>query len=304
MATRTHRSMPVGHSYWGEFAGVAQFPNVAAAPIQSAKVQVGDTAYDSVTANLYACTTATPGAAVWASAHAPGGDRVLWLPTSTADFTLLARDAGTNTAIGFGTMALEPYDQGLTLTKAAGSTPGVSIWQAVGLSIPATNRFRLTCKIGGRATAAAGVSPMVFFGAQSINRFCAINRLAANTVRWGGVIRNNVSTFSVYDPASFGDIGPNDNQNGILTMDVTVRQPSGGVDPAFEIVIDSGYSLFTRVGDLTTSWTGGAPPHSSGWNAAWQGGGNLVVGVGCEEYAGAGSSVISNLAVLKHPLDW
>ena len=304
MATRTHPLMPVGHSYWGEFAAVTQFPNVVAAPIQSAKVEVGDTAYDSATGNLYVCTTATVGAAVWASAHSPGGDRVLWLPSSTADFSLLDRDAGTDSAISWGAMPLEPYAEGLTLTTGGGSTPGVTIWQAVGVSIPATNRFRVQAKVGGRATAAAGVSPMVFFGAQSALRFCAINRLASNTVRWGGVIRNNVTTFSTYDPAAAGAIGANDNQTGYITLDVIVRQPSGGVDPAFEIVLDSGDGLTTRVGDITTSWTGGAPPHSSGWNAAWQGGGNLVIGFGCEEYAGAGSSVMSNLAILKHPMDW
>lgn len=304
MATRTHRLMPVGHSYWGAFASAAQLPNALGATLQSAKVQVGDTAYLSSAAELYVCTAATVGAAVWATAHAPGGDRVLWRPAGTGDFTLLYRDAGTDAALSWGAMALEPYAQGLTITTGAGSTPGFTIWQAAGLAIPATNRFRMQAKLGARATAAAGISPMMFFGIQSINRWLAVNRLASNTVRWGGLLRNNVTTVSTYDPGSSADIGANSNQNGYVTVDITIRQPSGGVDPAFEIVVDSGEGLTLRVSDITTSWTGGSPPHSSGWNAAWQGGGALVCGFGSEEYAGAGSSVISNIAILKHPLDW
>ena len=65
MATRS--PTPV-HSYWGNtFAAYAQLPNVAGATIQTANVEVGDTAYVPSDDMMYFCTVATLGAAVWSA---------------------------------------------------------------------------------------------------------------------------------------------------------------------------------------------------------------------------------------------
>ena len=65
MATRSgSNSIP----FWGRFATAALLPNVAASPTQlpAGILETGDQAYVTGTSTFYVCTTATPGAAVWA----------------------------------------------------------------------------------------------------------------------------------------------------------------------------------------------------------------------------------------------
>lgn len=287
----------MGHSYWGVFAGIAQLPNVLGAPIQSAKVQVGDTAYDSVTGSLQMCTTATVGAATWSDPQGVPDELVLWEPTSTADFSLLAADAGTGTSISFGTNAVSPFEPALNFSKGGPTTAGTRIWELVGFTWPSTNRVRMLARIGPRATATAGVSPQLFFGAHATNRYLSVLRNNLATGEWLGIIRNQNLTSTLYD--SGAGIGA-----GQVVVDVAVRQPSAGIDPAFEICVQPAGGYRARINGLSTAWTGGSPPHSSGWNAAWQAGGDLKLGFGTFEYANAGTGFISSIAVLKHPLDW
>ncbi len=62
------RSPTPVHNYWGNtFAAYAQLPNVAGATIQTANVEVGDTAYVPSDDMMYFCTVATLGAAVWSA---------------------------------------------------------------------------------------------------------------------------------------------------------------------------------------------------------------------------------------------
>lgn len=54
------------HAYWGAFT-TANLPNVSGSANETSVLAVGDTAYDTTTGGLKVCTTATAGAAVWAS---------------------------------------------------------------------------------------------------------------------------------------------------------------------------------------------------------------------------------------------
>ena len=299
MALRSHVAMPVGHFYWGVFAGVAQLPNVLGAPIQSAKVQIGDTAYDSVTESLQMCTTATVGAATWSDVQGVPDSLVLWRPTSVADFALFAQDAGAGTSISYGASTLSPYEPALLFSKPGATTPNTTtIWEPVGFTWPSTNRVRMICRLGPRATASPGLSPQVFLGCQATNRYISIARNAAATSEWFGLIRNQNATSTVYDSGT--GLGA-----GQLVIDIAVRQPSPGVDPAFEMCVQGAGGNRVRINGLSTAWTGGSPPHSSGWNAAWQAGTTpLKLGWGTFEYTGAGSGFISSIGILKHPLDW
>lgn len=290
--------MPVGHSYWGVFAGIAQLPNVLGAPIQSAKVQVGDTAYDSVTGKLQMCLTATIGAATWSDVQGIPDELKLWEPVNTASFSLFAQDATGTMGMSYGTNPVTPFEPALLLSTPAGgiSTP-TTIFQPVGFSWPSTNRIRMICRLGPRATSPPGISPTVYFGCQAASRSFGIARYALATGEWTALIRNNTPTSSAFNSGQ--GIGA-----GQLVIDVAVRHPSPGIDPAFEVCVASGSGYRLRINSLSTSFTGASPPHSAGWNAAWQAGGNLVVGWGGFEYTGIGSAFISSIGILKHPLDW
>lgn len=311
MATRSHPLMPTGHSYWGVFADTTQFPNVAAAPIQSAKVRVGDLAYSVADVALYVCTTQTAGAAVWASFRTDNSP-TLFRPTSTGQFTLLSRDAGTTMTLALGTMAAEPFYDQITLTSLGG-TPGMTWWET-SVQVPATNRFRLMGKIGPRVTVSPGISPQIGFAVQTADRAAWIQRSDSSTQQIFTVIRNNLVTESIASGAdAVAGVGPNATPGGgDFFADVVLRQPSPGVDPSFEIVIcgfgnaaGSGVNgQSKRLNSLSTLYAGGVPPGTLGWDAAWQTGGNLKICVGGYEYAGAGSSFIAGFRIQKHPLDW
>lgn len=310
MATRSHPLMPMGHSYWGNVASLAQLPNVVGATIQSAKVRAGDIVFVVAEAGVYVCVTPTVGSAAW-SALQTDSSPTLFRPASAGDFTLLSREAGTTMTIGVGTMAAEPFYDQITLTSLGGATPGMTWWETP-VAIPATNRFRIMGKLGPRATAASGVSPQIGFAMQNYDRAAWIQRSNPTTTLINTVIRNNVAGESL---ATGGNavtgVGPNASPGGgDFFADVVVRQPSPGVDPAFEITMygfgsaSGSNGQGKRVNSLSTLYLGGNPPHSLGWDAAWQSGGNLKICVGGYEYAGAGASFIAGFRIQKHPLDW
>lgn len=62
------------HSRWDDAATPAALPNVAGSPTQSTDLKVGHTCYSVSDSTLYFCTTATFGAAVWASGGGGGGN--------------------------------------------------------------------------------------------------------------------------------------------------------------------------------------------------------------------------------------
>lgn len=67
MATRTPSASPT-HHYWGNgFSDAAQFPNVAASPLQSTTLETGDRAYvaSGPDMGVWVCTDATLNAALW-----------------------------------------------------------------------------------------------------------------------------------------------------------------------------------------------------------------------------------------------
>ena len=313
MATRSHVSMPTGHSYWGNFASEAELPNVSGATVQSAKVRAGDIAFNVGTAGVFVCTTPTVGSAVWEPLRSDGSP-TLFRPTSAGDFSLLSRDAGTTMTLAVGTMANEPFYDQITLTGLGGGSAGMTWWETPAVPVPATNRFRLSGKLGPRATAAAGVSPQVAFAIQNADRACWLQRDNVNTQLALTAIRNNGVAESIASGATASTgVGPNATPGGgDFFIDVVLRQPSAGVDPSFEIVLcgfgnvaGSGINGGSRrLNSLSTLYTGGVPPGTLGWNAAWQGGGALKFAIGGYEYVGAGSSFIAGFRVQKHPLDW
>lgn len=75
MATR--QRVPI-YPRWPSVATSASLPNVAGSPTQSAYLQVGDECYVTAAERPFVCTTATLGAAVWAT---PTGGSPDYIPT-------------------------------------------------------------------------------------------------------------------------------------------------------------------------------------------------------------------------------
>jgi hypothetical protein len=94
------------HSYWGNFAGAANLPNLAASPVQDAALQTGDTAFDSIGGLLYVCTDATLGAAVWVALGAGAASSLMtW---NGVDLTQFGAPVTLTGALGTAVLSVVP----------------------------------------------------------------------------------------------------------------------------------------------------------------------------------------------------
>lgn len=301
MATRSQVS---SHPYWGLYASTAQLPNVSGASVQSANVQQGDTA--AVGSSLYVCTTATVGAAVWAEVGSTGGRSLWkWNRTDVTQFTqdyIAASMAGTllvETPSKFGNPLLV-WSKGVT----AGS--GFVYYVINDFTIPTSGRFvinvRMGPRSGGGSAYGTNVTPYLVPMYQDETHAYRVARRSASTGELRHSILNNNATESVMD---VGAISMNNDDAAPIQVEMFVRQPSG-VDPAFH----SSLRGFTQaavppnsdVSGLDPGFSGGAPPHSSGWHASWQSEVSKVA-VAFECATGAGKSFLADFTISQHPLD-
>lgn len=163
------RSQIGQHHYWGNFLVDSQLPNVLGATVQNPALQTGDVAYVTGTPDLYVCTQATLGAAIWqvagSSSGGGGASNVIYKWDELGVTPLFASSApdvvgGLNGALA-ASVSYVPATTGGTVLQPSlrfsmtniGTAATSSLWAVTDPAFPTLpSRFIARYKVGNRST--------------------------------------------------------------------------------------------------------------------------------------------------------
>jgi len=221
------------------------------------------------------------------------GSRLIFTPTGTGDLVSTTAEADTN---GSATIAwsstIAGYKPGFVMT-GGGNVTGTNKYNAWKLNIPSLpNRYVVECDMGNRT---AQVQPFILFCYGGIQNFLGLYRTTTDGATVAVTGRNG-STSSVNYTSGATVIGTANDYGGKVRIEVDMSPMASGPLGTYTVNTygssEFGNSRNTFVAHFTTM------------DASWASLTNYVA-VGMSEITAATvqSTVISNIAVYKHPLD-
>lgn len=219
--------------------------------------------------------------------------RLIFTPTGTGDLVSTTAEADTN---GSATIAwsstIAGYKPGFVMT-GGGNVTGTNKYNAWKLNIPSLpNRYVVECDLGNRT---AQVQPFILFVYGGIQNFLGLYRTATDGATVAVTGRNG-STSSVNYTSGATVVGIPNDYGGKVRIEVDMSAMADGPLGTYTVNTygssEFGNSRNTFVAHFTTL------------DASWTSLTNYVAIGFSEITAGTTqSSVISNIAVYKHPLD-
>ena len=221
------------------------------------------------------------------------GTRLIFTPTGTGSLVSTTAEADAN---GSATIAwsstIAGYKPGFVMT-GGGNVTGTNKYNAWKLNIPSLpRRYVVECDMGNRT---ANVQPFILFCYAGIQNFLGLYRTATDGATVAVTGRNG-STSSVNYTSGATVIGTANDYGGKVRIEVDMSTMAAG--PLGTYTVNTyGSSEFGNSRNTFVS-------HFTTMDASWASLTNYVA-VGLSEITSGttASSVISNIAVYKHPLD-
>lgn len=225
---------------------------------------------------------------------------VLWRfnDYDTTQFTVVQTDASVTHALS---VATDAQSNRPSLVMTSGGATGYKFWRINDFSLEANPSYEFRANIG---PGGANCLPVLACAWQHENRWCAYSRHSTSSYNASAFwIRNNSATLTSLNPgANIAETGSTTGATVLVDNDIRLPTTSPSIDMGWHVEFQGtpsgGAAKGPRLGvnGTSTSFTGGSPP-SSGWDAAWKGGGTLYAGVGIYGTVTAATSFLRGFSI-------